>query len=239
MTALLVSRRADKGKVAKNKVMRLGILADIHEDTERLRKALALLQRHQADRFVVLGDVFETGEYIEETIRMLRDVGAIGVWGNHDLGLCHEPDERFLRKYASVIDFFQTLQPRLEQDLCLFTHGLPCWDPTDPTIYYLGDRPETSAGQADSFKAANQPVLFVGHFHCWLAATIRGRLAWEGKTRLFLGPQERHLVVIHAICDGQCALFDTKTHELTPFEEEQAGHGPAPRRFSNQGNPRG
>src|SRR5262245_55267347 len=51
--------------------MKLGLLADIHEHTEHLRKAIAVLQRHGADRFVVLGDVCETGQRIAETIDLL------------------------------------------------------------------------------------------------------------------------------------------------------------------------
>ena len=42
--------------------MKLGLLADIHEQTRQLQKALVVLQRHGAERFVVLGDVFDTGK---------------------------------------------------------------------------------------------------------------------------------------------------------------------------------
>jgi predicted phosphodiesterase len=42
--------------------MKLGLLADIHENTRQLHKAIAVLQQHGAERFVVLGDVFEMGE---------------------------------------------------------------------------------------------------------------------------------------------------------------------------------
>lgn len=59
--------------------MKLGLLADIHEQTDQLRKALAVLQQHAADHFVVLGDVFEMGKRIEETVSLLQDVAAVGV----------------------------------------------------------------------------------------------------------------------------------------------------------------
>ncbi len=51
--------------------MRLGILADIHEDLEHLRRALAVLQDQKVDRLVLLGDIFETGGRIEETVEVL------------------------------------------------------------------------------------------------------------------------------------------------------------------------
>src|ERR1017187_2189137 len=99
--------------------MKLGILADIHEHDEELRKAIDLLAKHGADRFVVLGDVAERGERIEETVSLLRGVSAVGVWGNHDIGLCFDPTEEIRQRYsASVLDFMGSLLPRLEIDGC-------------------------------------------------------------------------------------------------------------------------
>ena len=80
--------------------MKLGILADIHEHVEELRRAIDVLSRHGSDRFVVLGDVFETGKHIEETVRLLRDAGAVGVWGNHDFGVCCQPDDRTRQRFS-------------------------------------------------------------------------------------------------------------------------------------------
>jgi predicted phosphodiesterase len=92
--------------------MKLGLLADIHEHTRELQKAIAVLQHHGAERFVVLGDVFEMGERIEQTVRLLQEVQAVGVWGNHDVGLCFHPDEEVCKRYsASVLDFIGKLQP--------------------------------------------------------------------------------------------------------------------------------
>ena len=59
--------------------MRLGLLADIHEQVEFLRAALDRFRQEQVDRVVVLGDVFETGERIEETCHLLFEAQAVGV----------------------------------------------------------------------------------------------------------------------------------------------------------------
>src|SRR5262245_26709063 len=113
--------------------MKLGILTDIHEDVERLRLALQHFRQEEVEQVVLLGDVFDTGERLRETVSLLAGAKAVGVWGNHDLGLCHEPAMRVRERYAGpVLDFMRTLQPRLELAGCLFTHGLPHWDATDP-----------------------------------------------------------------------------------------------------------
>jgi hypothetical protein len=198
--------------------MRIGILADVHEDVEGLAAALALLNREGADLTVVLGDVFDSGKRIGETVALLAKAGAVGVWGNHELGLCHRPGERIRARYAGpVLKFMQTLRPRLEAGGCLFSHGLPCWEATDPAEYYLGDRPETEAGRAAAFAASPCRVSCVGHFHRWLLATPEGPLAWDGGAAVVLGPPRRYLVVVAAVRDGWCALFDTDTSALAPL----------------------
>ena len=97
--------------------MKLGLLADIHEHTKQLRKAIDVLRQHGADRFVVLGDVFEMGKRIEETVYLLQQFEAVGVWGNHDVGLCFDPGEEVCQRYsAAVLDFMgcvgRSLGPR-------------------------------------------------------------------------------------------------------------------------------
>jgi hypothetical protein len=197
--------------------MKLGILADIHEDVERLHLALQHFRQEGVEQVVLLGDVFDTGQHLHQTVCLLAQAGVVGVWGNHDLGLCHEPERKVRERYAGpVLDYMRTLQPRLELAGCLFSHGLPHWDATDPVVYYLGERPETAEGRARSFAVSDHAAFFVGHFHRWLAATPLGLLPWDGHTRLRLQPGRRYLVVVAAVCDGWCAVLDTDGRSLEP-----------------------
>ncbi len=201
--------------------MKLGILADIHEQTRELHKAITLLQAHGAERFVVLGDVFQNGKRIEQTVDQLREVQAVGVWGNHDIGLCFDPDDRVCGRYsASVLAFMGGLQPRLEIGDYLFTHVEPWLDPHRvEDIWYFGGPPDSPEKLARCFSAVPHRVVFIGHMHRWLLGTPDGILPWRGEERVRLDPQTRYLVVIHAVWDGRCALFDTETGELIPFGE--------------------
>jgi len=72
---------------------------------------------------------------------------------------------------------------------------------------------------ARSFTAVPHRVLFIGHLHRWLLGTPDGLLPWRGENPVGLDGANRYLVVVHAVWDGKCALFDTATGDLTPFGE--------------------
>src|SRR4051794_6884122 len=103
--------------------MRIGILADIHEDLESLRRALAVLRGQGVDRLLVLGDVFERGHRLDAAVELLDADDVIGVWGNHDFGLCGGLPASPRRSYNErTLRFMRRLRPRLEMEGCLFLH---------------------------------------------------------------------------------------------------------------------
>jgi predicted phosphodiesterase len=63
--------------------MLIGIVADIHDAVEPLRKALSLLRERGVERIVTLGDAFDSsqpGESGAKVASLLQDADAIGVW---------------------------------------------------------------------------------------------------------------------------------------------------------------
>jgi len=199
--------------------MKLGILADIHEHDEELRKAIDVLRKHGADRFVVLGDVCEMGKRMNETVSMLRDVAAVGVWGNHDCCFCIDSSEQFRQRYSpTVLDFMGSLKPRLEIDGCLFTHVEPWLDPHKiEDLWYFEGPPDSQEKLAKSFEAVPNRAMFIGHFHRWLLGSTAGIIPWRGEGPINLDHKSQQLVVINAVWSGHCAMFDTDTNDLIPF----------------------
>lgn len=201
--------------------MKLGLITDIHEHVELLRVALDRFDHEQVDQIVVIGDVCEMGERIEETCRLLAEAGAIGVWGNHDYGLCVDVDERTREKYpTSVIDYMTTLRPRLEVEGCYFTHVEPWLDPeTLADLWYFDGPPDEHRKLGRIFDAVPHRAMFAGHFHNWLLATPDGIADWNGDTSIHLSLGERYFVVIGALCEGRYAVYDTEVSVLLPFNE--------------------
>lgn len=200
--------------------MKLGLLTDIHEDVKRLRTALNLFSQEGVDQVVVLGDLMLVGEQIDETCRLLHEAGAIGVWGNHDLGLCHDVDDVVRTKFpAAVLDFMSTLRPRLNVGECHFTHVEPWLDPEDPAeINYYEGPPDQPSKLARIFDSSSQRLLFAGHYHRWMLATPTKIDAWTGQQPRRLNGG-RYFIVIGALCLGHFATLDTDTAELIPFND--------------------
>lgn len=202
--------------------MKLGLITDIHEQVELLRSALDDLQREQVDQIVVIGDVFETGKRIRETCELLDEAQVIGVWGNHDLGLCDNPSAALRSDYGdSAIDFMSSLKPRLEIEGCLFQHVEPWLDPNDIVdLWYFGGVPDTPEKVARIFQAVPNRIAFAGHYHRWLMATPDGVADWVGESIVRLAEPGRYFIVIGALCYGRYAVFDTETFELLPRQVE-------------------
>ena len=200
--------------------MRIGILADPHEDVGRLAAAATILQQEGIDELVLLGDLVDTATQLDACVELLSAAGAVGMFGNHDLGLCWEPEPELLSHYSpAVVSFMAMLRPSLTTGGCWFGHVEPYLDPLDPMDYYAQDGGAyVSADRLrHAFDVRPERVLFVGHYHTWRATSRTTDDRWpEGASRR-LDPAERWLIVVHALCDGHCARFDTDTGELRRY----------------------
>jgi hypothetical protein len=198
--------------------VRLGLVADIHECVERLELALARFRDLQVDQVVVLGDVCESGQRLAHTCSLLARHQAIGVWGNHDFGLCGSVSDAVRRRYdPEVLSYMSSLKPRLEIEDCSFTHVEPWLNPEElADLWFFGGMPDTPERLAQIFGGGSQRLMFAGHYHRWLAVTPDGILPWQGERPLDLA-RGRHYIVIGALCDGHCALLDTATWQLVPL----------------------
>jgi hypothetical protein len=201
--------------------LKLGLISDIHEHVTDLRLALAECDRHRVEQIICLGDVFQLGEAIHDTVALLAQRGIPGVWGNHDFGLCGHPSalasSRRVHYVGPVLDYLATFKPSLELEDCLFSHVEPWRDLNDVMgLWYLGGLPDVPEKAARSFDACSNRVMFTGHHHRWLVATREGALPWDGTTAIRLEPTQRYLVVVAAVCEGYCAIYDTRSCELSP-----------------------
>jgi hypothetical protein len=198
--------------------MRLGLLSDIHEDVEALAAAIAHCRRERVDRLLTLGDIFETGKRFAQAVNLLREAEVDGVWGNHEFGLFAGRGDSVESFFDwTTLDYMHRLQSRMDVEGVLLGHVLPCLDPTDiEQPWYVERAPETAEAAERNFAAFPHRRMFVGHFHRWLAVTPDGPLSWSGDRPIRFERDQRYLVVVAAVCDGWCAIYDTRTDVLMP-----------------------
>lgn len=205
--------------------MRIGIVTDVHDEVEILARALAALRAEGVDAVVSLGDTSDLhGKWEDVTgvAALLRRHGAVGVWGNHDYGLCRDVAELTRAKFpAETLDYMATMRPRLELGGCHFTHVEPWLNPESiEELWCFDGRPEDEDRLARSFAAFTHRAAFIGHFHRWLALTECGRVAWEGTTTLHFEEGKRYLVVVGPLFRGDFAVMDTDRWILEPRHVE-------------------
>jgi diadenosine tetraphosphatase ApaH/serine/threonine PP2A family protein phosphatase len=148
--------------------MRIAVLSDIHANLPALDAVLA--DAEAVDGIWHLGDVVGYGPDPDGVVARLRDVGAIGVRGNHDAAACggpeiewFNPDARRAMEWtrASIgkqaIDWLAALPERRTVDGCLLVHG----SPREPIWEYI-----TSASIArDNLAVLGEAIGLHGHTH--------------------------------------------------------------------------
>jgi hypothetical protein len=164
--------------------VRIGILADIHEAIAPLQRALAEFRSRGVDQVVSLGDACDTFSPVgraSEVVALLREAHAVGVWGNHDFGLCDEVTEELRRRaQPALLEYMTTMQPHLVLEGCRFSHVEPWLDARKlEDLWYFEGLPDTSERAGRSFGAVPERHLFVGHLHRWLVMTLGGQLNWR------------------------------------------------------------
>ena len=201
--------------------MRIGIVTDIHDETALLAAALAALRAERVDAIVSLGDASDTHGRWQDlggVAALLKEYGAIGVWGNHDFGLCRDVSDETRAKFpAAALDYMATMRPRLELGGCHFTHVEPWLNPeVIEDLWCFDGRPEDDERYPKSFAAIPHRAAFMGHFHRWLALTETGRVEWDGTAPLHFEPEKRYLVVVAPLFRGEFAVLDTDRWVLEP-----------------------
>ena len=203
--------------------MRLGLVTDIHSHHAELCRALELFRLHDVEKIVTIGDtcdVFRSPKGADRVAAQLAACGAVGVWGNHDFSLCRDVSEASGTRYdVTTLNFMEQMQPRLEIEGCYFSHKDASVDPCDAGQLwtYEDDTLDLTARARAGLAAVPNARQFVGHYHRWWAATEDGPIDWSGAEPLTLRPGRRYFVIVAAVFQGHCAVFDTVSGLLEPL----------------------
>ena len=148
--------------------MRIAVLSDIHANLPALEAVLAALGA--VDAVWHLGDVVGYGPHPDEVVARLRELGAVGVRGNHDaaaldleLAEWFNPDARRAIEWTAgritpaTREWLAALPERREIEGLTLVHG----SPRDPTWEYVA----TAAGARANLPAFTTAHFLHGHTH--------------------------------------------------------------------------
>ncbi|MEO5963863.1 MAG: metallophosphoesterase family protein [Candidatus Limnocylindrales bacterium] len=152
--------------------MRVAVLSDIHANLAALDAVLAAVP--SVDEVWQLGDVVGYGPEPDAVVARLRDIGALGVRGNHDAAAIGSLDiesfnvdaRRAMEWTRLAIDdatrtWLAALPERVEREGFTLVHG----SPRDPIWEYVTSTPVARAGIA----AMATPFGLHGHTHVPIA----------------------------------------------------------------------
>ncbi len=148
--------------------MRIAVLSDIHSNLAALDAVLAAAG--PVDGIWQLGDIVGYGPEPDAVVARLREVGAIGVRGNHDAAACggseidwFNPDAKRAMEWtraaisADSVAWLQTLPDRLSVSGADLVHG----SPREPLWEYVTSVPLARANLA----VLEHPIGLHGHTH--------------------------------------------------------------------------
>jgi diadenosine tetraphosphatase ApaH/serine/threonine PP2A family protein phosphatase len=151
--------------------MRYGIISDIHGNLEALTAVLTECRRINVGSILCAGDIVGYGADPRACLKIIRDLKAPTVAGNHDWAVAGKLDFSYFTSdgRAAVIwsqgqltledmTYLNGLPLLLKNQDCILVHGTPN-QPEEFT--YLTD----SAQAAEGFLAVDAGVCFVGHTH--------------------------------------------------------------------------
>lgn len=212
--------------------MRIGIVTDIHDETALLAEALAALRAENVDRIVSLGDTTDLHGKSQDAsgvAGLLERYGVVGVWGNHDHGLCRDVSDDAKAKFPpETLAYMATMHPRLVIEGCHFSHVEPWLNPElVEDMWCFDGRPEDDDRYPKSFAAVPHRLAFMGHCHRWLVVSESGRVAWNGAAPFAFEYGKRYLVVIAPLFNGCFAILDTERGVLEPRQLPRAVENPS------------
>ena len=148
--------------------MRIAVLSDIHANLPALEAVLAALG--PVDAVWHLGDVVGYGPHPDEVVARLRELGAVGVRGNHDAATLGALDVELFNPTArravewtarwispETRAWLAGLPERAELGAMTLVHG----GPRDPTWEYVMSTPDARA----NFTAFATAYCLYGHTH--------------------------------------------------------------------------
>jgi predicted phosphodiesterase len=157
--------------------LRYAILSDIHANLHALEAVLEDLHGQEIHRYCCLGDVVGYGAFPNECVKVVRDLGAVTVAGNHDFAVLGKISIEHFNAYARAATLWT--RETLAAGSLEYLHAIPLVQELDGITLVHGslyspelfDYVQTSYEAYLSLSKVKGKVCFIGHSHIPIAFT--------------------------------------------------------------------
>ena len=152
--------------------MRVGVVADVHNNVEALTYELEALRG--CDLVLNLGDLVSQYRVTPDVLRVSRHAGLLGILGNHEKSIL-APASAGMRSRLAPEDlaFLEELPDQrsliVDGRRLKVVHGSPWDDPTDIACNYIYERDSASLKR---LSATDVDMLLLGHTHIAMATRL-------------------------------------------------------------------
>ncbi len=151
--------------------MKYGFFSDVHANLEALKACIIDFRSEKLDKVFFLGDAVGYGPYPDECVKLINEVAAVKLMGNHDYAALGLMETDFFNQYAAesmgwtkssitrkTVEIMSNFQLQYEFDNALLVHA----SPKEPELWHYILDMEDARESFDYFK--NQ-ICLLGHTH--------------------------------------------------------------------------
>jgi diadenosine tetraphosphatase ApaH/serine/threonine PP2A family protein phosphatase len=195
--------------------MRYGIFSDVHSNLEALSAVISAYKHERIDRYLCIGDIVGYATDCHDCIRLVKDLKARIVAGNHDWGASGQLDLEYFNPSAKeALVWTAKVLSQAESD---FLRGLPLAHSEENFIlvhatldspqefYYLNNYDEAER----TFALLDRQICFVGHTHRpGVFVETQENLFYKPLGKLQLEDKKRYIINVGSV--GQPRDADTR-----------------------------
>jgi predicted phosphodiesterase len=187
--------------------MKYGFFSDVHANLEALKACVIDFRSEKLDKVYFLGDAVGYGPYPDECVKLINDVAAVKLMGNHDYAALGLMETDFFNQYAAesmgwtkssisrkTTEIMADFQLQHELGDILLVHA----SPREPeNWHYILDMDDAS----ESFEYFTQKICMLGHTHrpYIVFKEKSGEAALSKETEEILTEERRYLVNIGSV----------------------------------------
>jgi predicted phosphodiesterase len=151
--------------------MKYGFFSDVHANLEALKACVIDFRAEKLDKVFFLGDAVGYGPYPDECVKLINEIAAVKLMGNHDYAALGLMETDFFNQYAAesmgwtknsisrkTVQIMSDFQLLHELDNILLVHA----SPREPELWhYILDMDDAR----ESFNYFTHKICMLGHTH--------------------------------------------------------------------------